>query len=653
MKHRFYIAFAFISLLSISINVTAQKKVKLGKVSIDELKMDTYAPDSTAEAVILYEKRYYNIEYNRGFQLVTEVHRRIKILQKDAIDNWGSISFSLYTNHGKSQNLSKFTAYTFNLSDGKISSEKLTLRDAFRERTSEHYFSKKFSFKNVKVGSVIDYSYRINSDFFTRIPDLYFQYSIPLVWSELSFDYPEFYQYKYFVTGAQAVSEKKTTNISGDYTFSKSRDFWVFKDVPAMKQLSYMRPVNNYRTKVNYELFGVNLPQQPYKSYSTSWEKINHNFMESVNFGRLLDRLGPTKKIAGMIVLKDSSLKEKILAAVNYIQNNYQWNGKYGVYPSNTWKKNIREKNGSVADLNFTLIGILRNLNVQAYPVILSTRNNGPIFRAFPSTEDFNYIITAIQVGGKYILVDPSSEYTGLNILPERCLNGEGLLISHSGSKWIPIEVGVPYNILEYVNFKFDEDLNVTAQYQSRRSNYAGYFFRYLVAKNGGEKKFIADAIEEHKNYNISNYSISNLDDLSKPVVEKYTLNPEDYLQDMGDVILMKPVLFPNFKENPFKKEKRDITIDFKYPQNYTHNVVIDLPEGYAFDEIPKNLRVSTSDKSLLATVIYSVSGNRLNMLMKISIKKTLFSASRYEEIKKFFENVVAKENEQIVISEI
>lgn len=655
MKHRLTFTLALLAFFSFSLTVNAQKKMKVGKVSMDELKMNSYDLDSTAEAVILYEKRYYNIEYTRGFQLITNVHRRIKILHEDAIDEWGNISFSLYENRGRSQRLGGFKGYTFNLIDGKVVQDKITLRDAFKERSSEHYRTEKFSFKNLQVGSVIDYSYRIYSDFFSRIPDLYFQYSVPVVWSELTFDSPEYYQYKYFVTGSEPVHIRKsstTTETAENFTFMKNRDYWVFKDVPALKQLSHMRPVSNYRTKINYELYGKTFPGSVYENYSSSWEEINKDFIKSDNFGSLLDKLGRTRKIAEELSISDSSDIEKILAAVNFIQKNYQWNGYYGVYPSSKWKKNIREKKGSAADLNFTLIGILRNLNIEAHPVILSTRNNGTIFKNFPATEDFNYIITAIKINGKYVLVDPTSEFTGLNILPEKCLNGEGLLISKGGHKWIPIEVGVPYDILEYVSFKIDEDLNVTADYQTKRSDYAAYYFRDLINENGGKEKYIEDAIEDNKNYNISDYSIANLDDLSKPVIEKYSLNPEDYLQEMGDIILMKPVLYPNFKENPFKKDKRDFPIDFKYPQNYAHTVVIEIPEGYVFDEIPKNLRLATPDRALLLTVIYSVNGNKLSMQMKINIKKTMFLASRYDEIKSFFENVVAKENEQIVISE-
>lgn len=658
MKFSQTLFLTFLLLTSTLFNANAQNKMKLGKVSSEDLKMTVYEADSTAEALILGEKSFLNIQFgpNGNPQLLIDIHRRIKILHEDAIDEWGNISFSLYNRSGKRQSLGNFKGYTINEIDGKVTSEKLSLKDAFKEEASEYVTTQKFTFKNVQVGSILDYSYKIYSDFYSNIPDLYAQYSIPIVWREITFEYLNYFQYKYFITGSAPVyhrESKSTTENTGNQSHAKTRDYWVFKDVPALKQLSYMRPVSNYRTKINYELYGIQVPAQVYENYSTSWAEINKDLVKSDRFGSLLDKLGPTKDLAESLNLNEASEDEKIIAAVNYVQKNFIWDGNQSVYPSLEWRKNLKEKKGNTSELNFTLIGMLKNLEIEAYPVILSTRANGVIFESFPATEDFNYVITAIAKDGKYILVDPTSEFTGLNMLPQKCLNGKGLLISKKGHKWIPIETGTPYDIAEFVTFKIDEDLNLTANYQSKHSNYAAYFFRNNIYNMGGEEKYKEELIDNYKDFNITDFSVDNLEDLSKPLLENYSVAPEDYLQEMGNLILMKPVLYPNFKENPFKKDTRDFPIDFTYPRNYTQTVMIELPEGYTFDELPKNLRTTTADRALFMTIMYSVEGNKLMMQMKLNINKTMFLASRYDEIKSFFDNVVAKENEQIVIREL
>jgi hypothetical protein len=659
MKKLFIIICTALTMFLFTLNLSAQAKMKFGKVTEEELSMTSYEADSNAEAVILGESSYLNIQVSvasNRFQLVHEVHRRIKILHENAIDDWGNVSFSLYENNGKSERLSGFKGLTLNLVKGKIEEEKLSIKDAFREQSSETISTHKFTFKNVQVGSIIDYTFIIYSDFYARIPDLMVQTSIPVLWNDILFEYPENFKYKYFITGSEPIYHSETTSTmdyTGGYNFAKTRNIWVFKNVPALKQMDFMRPVNNYRTKINYELYGVDFPGRPYENYSSSWVEINKDLMKSDNFGVLLDKLSPTKEIAEGLGVSEASAMEKILAAVNYVQSNYIWNEKMSVYPSQEWKKNIKEQKGNSADLNFTLIGILKNLGIKAHPVILSTRANGMIFQSFPATEDFNYIITAIENNGKFILVDPTSEYTGLDILPEYCLNGEGMLIRDIGHKWISLDNNIPYDISEFVQFSFDENRNVKAEYQVKYADYAAYFLRNSIDKTGGEEKYIKEAIEDNKAFNITDFSFENLNDLARPVIKKYIASPDDYLQEMDDIILFKPILFPNFKENPFKKDKRTFPVDFTYPRNYAHTVIIQLPEGYEFDEIPKNVRIVSPDRSLLLSVMYSVEGNKLSMMMKYNIASTMFIADRYEEIRTFFDNVVAKENEQIVIRQL
>ncbi|MBN2237515.1 MAG: DUF3857 domain-containing protein, partial [Bacteroidales bacterium] len=562
-----YIISFLLSYFTLSISGYGQANMKFGKVPMEDLKMTVYENDTTAEAAILGEESYYNIGYTTGgFKLIMEVHRRIKILHKDAIDAWGNITFSLYENSGGKESLGSFKGYTFNLDGGKVVEEKIALKDAFKERSSENTSTYKFTFNNVQVGSVIEYSYKIYSDFYGRVPKLYFQRAIPVRWSELTFEYPEFFKYKYFMTGSEPVYKSEFTSVNesvGSGSIAKTRDYWVLKDIPALKQLSYMGQVTNYRTKINYELYGVEIPGSVYENYSASWEEINHDLVKSESFGQLLDRLGPTKELAASLGVDTASNMVKINAAVNYVQSNFLYNEYTGVYPSSDWRKNLKEQKGSAAELSFTLIGILKNLGIKAYPVILSTRNNGAIFRSFPATEDFNYVITAIEYEGKYLLVDPTSEYTGINILPEYCLNGEGMMVREEGLKWLPIEVGNPYDITEFVQFKLDDELKVTAEYQAKYDGYAAYNLRESISDNGGEEKYISDAMESYKDQNIANYSFENLDDLSQPVIKKYTISPDDYIEEMGDIFLFKPILYPNFSENPFKKDKRTFPVDF------------------------------------------------------------------------------------------
>ena len=74
-----FIKFSTIALF-FSISVSAQKnpKAEYGKISLEELSKTKYEIDSTADAIVLYEKAesYFVYDENIGFQIETEIFIR-------------------------------------------------------------------------------------------------------------------------------------------------------------------------------------------------------------------------------------------------------------------------------------------------------------------------------------------------------------------------------------------------------------------------------------------------------------------------------------------------------------------------------------------------------------------------------------------------
>ena len=53
--------------------------------------------------------------------------------------------------------------------------------------------------------------------------------------------------------------------------------------------------------------------------------------------------------------------------------------------------------------------------------------------------EQLNYVICLIKIGDKTLFLDATEKYLPMGILPERCLNGLGLVISETNHGWIDI----------------------------------------------------------------------------------------------------------------------------------------------------------------------------------------------------------------------
>ena len=110
------LTFIIISLLTFQ--QTDAQELKFGKVSKKELQEKYYPSDSSASAAILYKKRRTTYEYvsNEGWVLITKIHERIKIYNKEGYD-WATKKISLYKD-GEDEKVS-IKAYTFNLVGNK------------------------------------------------------------------------------------------------------------------------------------------------------------------------------------------------------------------------------------------------------------------------------------------------------------------------------------------------------------------------------------------------------------------------------------------------------------------------------------------------------------------------------------------------------
>ena len=312
--------------LSLTItSVSAQKEpFKFGDISLDDLKMNHFAKDSSASAVVLGDYGHSSIVYNQntGFSLKFERLTRIKILKKDGLE-WADFEIPLYHDGSSDEKIIGLKAVTYNLENGKIVPTKAKSDGHFKEKLADNVDIVKVALPNVKEGSIVEITYQINSDFLLNFWDWEFQERIPVLHSEYRASIPEFFSYDKYLQGYIALDvadqtsvgnfititdKTRATNSLGSGTttsynsskidYKENRFRWVAKDVPAFKAEPFITTYKDYISKLNFELAYVKYPEQPIKPILGSWDEINTKYYESEHFGREITGNGFLKKIA-------------------------------------------------------------------------------------------------------------------------------------------------------------------------------------------------------------------------------------------------------------------------------------------------------------------------------------------------------------------
>jgi len=659
--------------------IEAQKvKHKFGKLNPGEAEMKFYEPDSSASAVILFDKGYSYFEYDnqlKDFKIIFKRTLRIKIFKKDAY-SYADFEIPLYIgNHGAEEAVTSLKGKTFNLENGKVVETKINKSNIFYDNKSKHRKIAKASFPNVKEGSVIDLEYKISSDFIFNLRGWQFQYEIPVKYSEYSTLVPEYFKYNKNQKGYENIIlnekdeyrnetfsvEYRTGPGQGgriergtiEYASNSSLTTWTVSDIPAFVEEPYITTAENYMTALEFELKTISYPRQTVSYYTTSWNDVNKKLSQSSYFGK---QLIPTPKIklATEKICKDAETKlNKLKAIYLYITKNIKWNGYNSKYIKDKLNVVLDKKTGNSADINMLLINMLKSGNIVANPVVLSTRNNGIIFPTHPSLSSFNYVIAEVTIDGKKYFIDATEEDLPMGMLPERCLNGTGRIVGTPNFDEVSIVPSQRYKESYLYTVTINPNENLTGKVTETYKEYAAYDIRDNIIQSGSEEEYITNFIDNTSDAEISDVEIKNTDDIYKPLIKSYQFETVDNVIFAGNMIYLTPLLNEKRTNNPFKSDNRKYPVDYSYP--YYEKVIFQytLPEGYEITEKPENTVFSLPGRTAQFQYQVSSVGNMFQVISIFRINKPVFQYDSYKALKKFYDMVIKKQNEKIVLKKI
>ncbi len=662
---------ALILLCSTGLVLAQKSPIKFGDVPMEHLKMTSYDKDSSAIAVVLADYGQSNFLYNdeKGFYVKFERTTRIKILKKEGT-RYGTFEVPLYKDGAEKEKIQAIKGITFNLVNGKIEETKMKSDAVFLENYSKNYDVAKFTLPNVKEGSIVEVTYETMSNFLFNFQDWSFQTTIPVRYSEYRARIPEYFTYEKYMQGyvVLAANEHKTnsTSMNISYRVQESRgsaltervtdklDYmedsfrWVAENVPAFIAEPNMTTYKDYISKINFELAYVKYPNQPIKKVMGTWADINKKFTEIEDFGGEIKGNGFLKKIAGEITAGASTPEQKTQALYDYVKKNMSWNGLNRLFVDGSLKKVFDSKKGSAADINLLLTSLITKANIEAYPVLISTRDNGFIRQSFPMASQFNYVVCLVRLEGKSVLLDATESLLQFGVLPERCLNGRGLVITGQGEEWVNLEYGIKSKTIADVKLAVDEEGLVKGKVKINNNGYHAYDYRKKYLSKG-EDGFVKELLE-NKTWSVTQKNFANVKEIQEPFVQEYELEFDDAVVVSGDVMYLKPVLLLHEEENPYKLEKREYPVDYGSPFEIIYTGNIAIPEEYKVEELPGQKVLLLPENGARFMYSISVVGSTINITFILNINRPIYSQLEYPNLREFYSQVVAKQAEQVVL---
>ena len=610
-----------------------------GKVSKEELLETTCDFDKNAEAVVLldYGKMYLDFGNSLLYREL-QVHTRIKILKEEGLKR-ADIKLN-YEHYLNAQQINSISANTYNLdAAGNIVVSKLDKKLIYQKKLNAKYTQQNFTMPDVKVGSIIEYKYTFRG-YDGR--NWVMQQSIPVILSSYEVNFPGMIELhtRSFCTYPLKSKDEST----GMRTIMK----YEMENIPGIRNEEFVMCRQDYVQRIECWPVAYTYEGRRYPLIRT-WTGVAKSIMEDEDFGLQLKKEIPRTADLDEQLKKLSDPFAKMVTIHNYVRSNMKWDGTENFWALSGVKNAWKEKTGTSGEVNLILINLLRDAGLKVDPLMVSTHDNGRISISFPDVYQFNRVLAYVEINDKHYVLDGTDKYTQSGIIPEDVMATEGMILdpaSPTGFRLMELwdESRTDKNIV-YLQASIDPSGSMKGHATITSRDY-GRTKRTPKLKN--KQEFISHFISKGKSeFSIDGLVLKNEETDSLPLIQEFDFKVA--LSISGDYNYFSINLFSGFGSNPFISEER--VADVFFGINQMHQVItsISIPEGYVFEELPKNIKMTLEDKSLSVSRMLAVQGNMLSSRITLEFKRPFYSPEEYPDLKEFYKKMYSLLDEQIV----
>ncbi|MEO7311618.1 MAG: DUF3857 domain-containing protein [Chitinophagaceae bacterium] len=619
----------------------AQDKLPaFGKIDKSDLEMKSCDFDPDTEALYLFDVGEVQVMENvSSVNVQTDRRIRIKILKEKGIAE-ANVKFQYYSKD-RYEDISDLAGMVYNLDEaGNIVTTKLDKSLVFDKQVSKNYSEISFAFPNVKVGSVVEYKYRsYKKSGYVDIDNWNFQSSVAVKYSAYNLLIPSYFDFTYQVTRRQPVEiTKPKTDREGTW--------YIMRDIPALRDEPYQAGLKDYYQRVDFQLSAYNPPGGISRSYRTTWEKLTEELLEAEWFGQQIKKNIPGVDDLKVMVKLAGTDKEKLSLIYKYVQKNMDWNYSNSRGSSDGIKQAWDKKSGTSGEINLILLSLLKDAKIKAYPMLVSTRDNGIVNTAYPFLDQFNSVYVYAETDSNVFVLNAADKYNPPGLLPYDVQLTQGFIVDPKQGGFASIsdyQKRLKHTIALHI--EVDDKAAIKGEALINSFEYAKNI-RTRTYKNGKLKEVLAD--NSGISLKIDSIAVKNLTDDALPFEQKVDFTGQ--LQSSGEYTFIPYNLFAGFDKNPFVSEKRQTDVDFDFNQNYTIMGSYTLADNFEFDDLPKNMSMIMPDTSIVLTRIMQKDENTLNFRIVMDFRRPQYSAEEYPDLKEYYKKMYAVLGEQIVI---
>ena len=415
--------------------------------------------------------------------------------------------------------------------------------------------------------------------------------------------------------------------------------------IPAFNDEEFITSPDDHMININFQISKINNPRGGSQEIMTTWPAMCDDFLKNVHFGKYMNNMQKqADRVLADLDVKGESDDKKIELITNFVKTKYHWDGVTSKWAETDLKSFLRQQSGSTGNINLFLAGLLKSVGIEAYPVILSTRDNGLISTQHPFQQLFNYVIVMAISGDKTFLLDGTEPLLHYAVVPEKCMNVNGLVVKPKSEEWITIQQKTTSLSQKHLNVKVNPETDkLEADVVYLTTGPAAHRLRSVYS---GAPENLTNYLKKESNINLNKLRIPSNGSPSKPFAFSFSVDRE--MENISGKLFIPPLCNLSLDRNPFTQQKRILPVDLVYLREEAYKSIVAIPEGYKIEYLPDERSIEND----ILSFRYKVTNqdNQIIVDTGYSFKQFVIYANEYEQLKNDFNTIIQAFSDMIVL---
>jgi hypothetical protein len=254
--------------------------------------------------------------------------------------------------------------------------------------------------------------------------------------------------------------------------------------------------------------------------------------------------------------------------------------------------------------------------------------------------------------GKRYLIFDPTWDQTPFGQIEDNLQGSYALLIEGPESQVIQIPVLNP----DLNTIHRTASLQLTADGSLKGSVTESYFGdlakgdRYELNEKDATKRqeYVDRSVSEDVMApSVSDLKIENVSALDKDLTTSFDLTAAHFASSVGPLLMVRPRVLGSYRL-PIDHKSRKVPVNLHRTMEGTDSFDIEIPEGYAVDELPDPVKADVGFASYQSSTV--LKGRTIHYTRTFTLRQVELPADKYGALQRFMSLIAADEDSRVVL---